>query len=766
MTPFCVNRRSLREVAKSQILAPAGSVEQLIAAVNNGCDAVYLGLDSFNARMKAPNFTLNNLTEWVDYCHLFSVKVYVAINTSLKNCEFLQAVKLLLSAYRCNVDGVIVTDIALMRVAGLLPKPFEVVASTQLNIHDKYGAEFVKKCGATTVVCARECSMADIREIASTDIDVESFLHGAVCVCQSGQCLFSSMVGGNSGNRGLCAQPCRKYYYVGDKVDKGGYLLSARDTCGLDSAKELVEAGVTTFKIEGRNRRPEYAGLTSRVYKRVFDNDFKYDENDYTELAEMFNRSMSKNHYLSGENFDIVYPMSQNHIGVEVGVINCGAVDAFRTLNKGDGLKVFDDEKEICGGIVLEDGIGRVKAQFSGRVNDGMSVRRTTCAKLCGDVLSVKRKLNVDMTFIAKIGQHPKLVARCEGVNATVEGAFDIEEAKSVPVNSDEIVKQLRKSGETHYTINDIVIESDNIFIAKSQINSLRRGVLDELTQKIIREYNDRFAVRSNCNLTEIALIDKLRCANGVLNSQRIAPSIAAVCRNEYQLVQAKALCDFVVYKPNIIDLDTVQAANRYDAYLDLPSFVDLDYVCSLLQNTHAKLFCNNVGQVELARSLGIAYIVGGGLNVFNDYMLGEFADSDTFVYSRELTLREIDGFANKSGLTFVDGQIPLMQLCHCPYKVALGCDCKTCKSAKELIYRDELGNRFFVRRRLASRCHFELFNGNKLSVVSKLKTPGKYLVDYDKAVLEHYININSGIDDGYAESQPYTKGRLYDKIN
>ena len=183
-----------QNIRKGEILAPAGSIEQLVAAVNNGCDSVYLGMDSFNARMKAPNFTKDNIEQWINYCHLFGVKVYVAINTSLKNDEFTKAVDLLKYVYERNADGVILTDLALIRIAAMLQKPFDVVASTQLNTHDGYGATYLRDLGATTVVCARESSLNEIKEIVSTGVNVECFIHGATCVCQSGQCLFSAMV--------------------------------------------------------------------------------------------------------------------------------------------------------------------------------------------------------------------------------------------------------------------------------------------------------------------------------------------------------------------------------------------------------------------------------------------------------------------------------------------------------------------------------------------------------------------------------------------
>lgn len=752
---------------KIRILAPSGSIEQLVAAVNNGCDAVYLGLDSFNARMKAPNFTLENLSEWVDYCHIFGVRVYVAINTSLKNCEFMQAVELLLRVYNLNADGVIVTDVALMRIAGSLPKPFDVVASTQLNVHDKYGAEFVKKCGATTVVCARECSLDEIREIASTGIAVECFIHGAMCVSQSGQCLFSSMVGGNSGNRGLCAQPCRKVYFAEGATDTKGYLLSARDMCGLDIADKLAEAGATTFKIEGRNRRAEYAGLTSRIYRRLFDSGCMSKKDDYELLAEVFNRSMAPNRYLFGKNSDIIYKVTQNHIGVEVGTVKGNCVEAYKELCKGDGLKIFDGDKEVCGGVVLESGRGLVKAQFGGKVSEGMRVCRTTSIKLRDEVLSARKKLNVDFTFTASVGKYPEIVAYCNGVKASFKGDFVVEKADNSPISDAEICNQLRKSGNTYYTICDIDIKTDDIFIAKSQLNALRRGVLDILSKRLIENYNEQFSNRKEREYDSIVIKKLISNSIGTLKRREKSFNCVVICTNEQQLQQAKLLRCKTVYKPDCIDRKSIDAAIELGAYIDLPSFADLNYLseCSS-ELAGAMLLCNNVGQVEFARSCGFKYIAGCGLNIFNDYIACEFSDSDSFVYSRELTIGEIEEFVDARGLTFVDGQIPLMQLCHCPYKAVFNCDCSNCKSGEKLSYRDELGNRFVIKRRQAGRCLFELVNGKKMSVVNKLKTKGNYLMDFDEAVVCHYKNLNDGFDDGYTEMRPYTKGRLYDKIN
>lgn len=736
-----------------EILAPAGSIDQLKAAVNNGCDSVYLGLENFNARMKAPNFTSENLREWVDYCHFFGVKVYVAVNTSIKNGEFAKAWQTVLDAYGSYADGVIVTDLALLKLASQLPKPFEIAASTQLNVHDKYGAEFVKKLGATTVVCARECSFEQIAEIAKTGVTVECFLHGANCVCQSGQCLFSSLVGGNSGNRGLCAQPCRKLYRVKNGKNSG-YLLSAHDTCGLDTARKMLELGVRTFKIEGRNRRAEYAGVTSRIYGEYFASNFAKKPTYSDDLAEVFNRALAPNAYLFGKNDGIIFKEVQSHSGVCIGAVKDNGFIADCPVCKGDGLKVFDDGKEVCGGVVLESGTGFIKASFSQKVRDGMPVHRTTSIRLAEQTLSARRKLAVEMRFIAKAGEKALLIAEYNGISVSVESESAVAQAVNLPTGVEEITKQLRKTADLPYTISNIVYEIDEIFLAKSSINALRRDVLQKLTQAIVSHYNGQFADRKNVSVPLPAIIGRQN-----------KPSVAVICRTQNELQTAKSRADLLIYKPEVISTDVLRKV--FDCFVDLPAFADCNYLSKLnFAANRLGIVCHNVGQVEFARQNNLPYIAGSGLNIFNDCIADVFSDAVTFVYSQELSLEEISRFTNRSGYVFVDGKLTLMKLVHCPFKVAYGCDCGTCRASVGLVYVDEFGNEFVLNRRKDKNCSFELVNGKKVSAASRIVQKGRYLIDYDDKVLAHYSALNDGVNDGYVESRPYTKARLFAKIN
>ncbi len=768
-TPFGENIVSKLNNATTEILAPAGSAEQLTAAVNNGCDSVYLGVDCFNARMKAPNFTLDNLPHWIDYCHLHSVKVYVAINTSLKNDEFKTAVRLLCQVYKMYADGVILTDPALIEIAAQLPKPFDIVASTQLNVHDGWGARFLKKCGATTVVCARESNADEIAQIADSGINAECFIHGATCVSQSGQCLFSAMVGGNSGNRGLCAQPCRKLYSVNGGAKR--YMLSARDLCGLTAAKQLAEIGVHTFKIEGRNRRAEYAGITSAIYKRLVKNNYIPQSDDHTCLAKMYNRAMSTLSYLNGDNSDIIYSETCNHIGVKAGIIDGnGQINSDIELHKGDGVKVFDVAVEVCGGTVLSNGRQGVRAEFSAPVHSGMTVNLTTDKMLCEQILQTKALLKVDAEFVAFPDSNAVLSLYCNGTEINYISDFVVPAAQNSVATSEEVVEQLQKTGNSYYTMRNIVVKIGNVFLAKSQINEMRRQALQMLTDAIIGDYNSQFVNRIDApTADDLFAKNNSSVVNGKTKSDArnecVKPALAVICYNEDDLRSAQPCADILIYKHSEINYDVLSSAAQFGCFVDLPSFSDNDYIYKLFGQLQMGAVCHNLGQVEVMRALKSPYIAGSGLNIFNDCIARQFSDAATFVYSLELTFDEIDKFENKNGLIFTDGSITLMKTVHCPFKAAFGCSCNNCQAHRKLTYTDEMGNRFrFVRRR-DSRCTFELLNGNKLSVAAKLNCAGRYMIDYDPSVVEHYVNLNKGFNDGYTETQPYTRGRLFAKV-
>lgn len=781
-----------------EILAPAGSKEQLLAAVNNGCDAVYLGLDGFNARMKAPNFTAENIAEWVDFCHLYGVKVYVTVNTSVKNDEFDGALATLFAAYKANADGVIVTDLALLAIAGRLGGNLDVVASTQLNCHDEYGARLLQSLGATTVVCARECSLDEVKRIAQTGVKVETFIHGALCVCQSGQCLFSSLVGGNSGNRGLCAQPCRNFYRA--NTGKSGYLLSTSDLDGRREYKDLLDAGATVFKIEGRNRSAEYAGVCSAAFRQLFETGSLARETA-ADLSEVYSRGEMKYlPYLDGRNDGIIYPSHPRHAGRKVGVVKHGRIVADVAVAKGDGFKVFDKSgNEVCGAVALTSG-QNAEAKFSGKVTDGMIVCRTSSIELSARVLAARRTIDCTGVFVAAVGRKAILTLKNDDVCVAVESEQILEEARTTATSDEEIVKQLQKTGDSHTTFLDIVVKNDNVFIAKSQINDMRRRAVAEFEKAVVANYNARFAERNDVTLKslqtmaetllepEYTVIDVVAeaaqaKADGQWAVGKNIPcmrktasesdreeqySVAATCFAAKDVEAAKESgVATVIYKPEFISEETLSATDGTFVYLDLPSFADLSYLSSFVGDRNIGVVCHNVGHVGFAREHNLPYILGRGMNVFNDYTLALFGDRDGFVFSYELTIAECSRFAAKDGYVFVDGEYPLMQTVHCPFKMAANSTCAKCTASKGLTYTDERGNDFTVVRRKCGRCCFEVLNGLSLSALSKISRCGRYLVDFDTDTVKHFVTLNSnGRDDGFRRNGKCTSGRLFNKIN
>ena len=284
---------------KVELLSPAGNFDCLKAAIQNGADAVYIGSSEYSARASATNFNLNELKKAVEYSHIRNVKIHLALNTLIKNNELDSALKLASFAYEIGVDAIIVQDLGLARILIKSFPQMNIHASTQMSLHNLEGVLQAEKLGFSRVILSRELSVDEIDFICRNSyIEIECFIHGALCISYSGQCLFSSMVGGRSANRGKCAQACRLPYELLEdnkaSLDKG-FLLSPRDLCGLDYIGTLIEHGVASLKIEGRLKSPEYVATVTRIYRKYIDlylkdGSYEIDESDRTALLQVFNR--------------------------------------------------------------------------------------------------------------------------------------------------------------------------------------------------------------------------------------------------------------------------------------------------------------------------------------------------------------------------------------------------------------------------------------------------------------------------------------------
>lgn len=314
-----------------ELLSPVGDFECLKAAVQNGADCVYFGATSFSARASASNFNLDNLSEAIEYAKLRGVRTNLTLNTLIKDEEFEEAYNLAKIAYEYGIDAIIVQDLGLgLKLIHDFPD-LAIHASTQMSVHNLQGVLKLQELGFKRVVLARELSAEEIEYICkNSNVEIECFIHGALCICYSGQCLFSSMIGGRSGNRGKCAQPCRLPYSLVDKNGvqlDNGYIISPRDLCGLEFLPFLINAGVTSFKIEGRMKTPEYVAIVTKIYRKYIDlalsgKEFKIDNKDKKDLLQVFNRGLSSSGHLEKQaNTKLVYKTKPNNMGLPLGIV-------------------------------------------------------------------------------------------------------------------------------------------------------------------------------------------------------------------------------------------------------------------------------------------------------------------------------------------------------------------------------------------------------------------------------------------------------------
>ena len=413
-----------------EVLSPAGSFESLVAAVRSGADAVYCGGSDFSARRNAKNFTEEELEKALCLCHLHGVKLYVAVNILIKEAEFSSAVSYAKKLIEMGVDGIIIQDLGLMAAVREMSGEIFINASTQLTAASRDAVNFAKELGADRVVLARELGISEIKSISEhTDTELEAFVHGALCMGWSGQCLLSSVIGGRSGNRGLCAQPCRLNYTLlkdGKAATKNMPLLSLKDICLADKLSDL-EPYVASLKIEGRMKSPEYTASVTALYKKAVSGDISQAEIDKT--LEFFSRGGSTIGYFDGRQFD----------------------------------KMMD-------------------YNVSGKI----SASRTDTIKIKEEDLSRRRKISFVLT--AEVGKPLHLSAFCDRFTATATGQdlepaikdFDAERCKS----------QLKKLGDTAFSAENIEINHEgNPFVPVSAINELRRTVCAEISDKICASY-------------------------------------------------------------------------------------------------------------------------------------------------------------------------------------------------------------------------------------------------------------------------------------
>ncbi len=700
----------------------------MVAAAQCGADAVYLGAGDFNARRTAGNFE-GKLTDAARYCRERDVRLYVALNTMVRQDELSRLEATIAEICAAGADGVIVQDLGVARAVRQMAPGLPLHASTQMAAHNPQAVEFLAEQGFKRVVLAREMDFDEIARCANLGAELEVFVHGALCVSCSGQCLLSSMIGGRSGNRGLCAQPCRQRYSLDGRE---GYLLSTRDLCGLDNLRALAEAGVASLKIEGRLKRPEYVAQTAGIYRAALDSrasGARFDaEAAKRELKQLFNRGGFTRGYGPGlEDAKLMYPERPNHLGAEIGACRRdGTVELTVPVDARDALALRRAGGEDAPVRLASSPAGAVPLPAAKR-GDAL-VRLTSEAQmqaLRASFQGERRRFPVDAKLTIRVGEPARLALSDGGRAAEVEGDV-AQTALSRPADPERVRAQIAKLGDTPFELRGWSAEiGANAYLPVSALNALRRSAAEALLE-----------ARRNppwpCGRLALPELPEQPHTRPELIAQSGDPSILR------RALDAGA--DFACFAPEDLRAEALDAALE-----QLPERFDLALPPVMGDATLRKLHAwakANAGRIRrtLLSNVGHLGLDWPGkragdymLNIANGLSAAQLADWGVHRYtpSVELNRAQIEALGGERELV-VYGRVPLMQLRHCPLRAVLGLkgahrDCRRCDGcapgerigAKALT--DRLGARFPLRR-IASEegCTVQLLNSATLMLLRR----------------------------------------------
>lgn len=596
----------------SELLAPVGSFEKLKAAVYSGADAVYFGFKKFSARKNAQNFDLSEIVEVVRFCHDFGVKAYVTLNTIVNDVELEEIKDIIRNLNEIGVDALIVQDLGVLNVAKRVAPDLRIHASTQMSVHSVSGVRLLRDMGISRVVVAREMTLSEIAEVCREKIEIEVFVHGALCYCVSGQCLMSSMLGGRSANRGECAQPCRLPFSVSNPPRPD---LSLKDLCAIDTLDKLKEAGVCSFKIEGRMKRPEYVAAATLAYRKVIDGDYV----DKSNLLKVFSRDGFTNGYIN----------------------NRRSRDMFGVRRKEDAAT-----KELY---------SKIKESY----------RRPL------------QRFNVDVKIVIK-KENPVWLRASDGIS-TIEIFGDVpEKAKTVDLNEDRLKECFSKLGGTIYRLRQIKVDVDcGLYISNSHLNELKKSALLKLSRQRVK--NNFNINSGNYNKIRNSFKRENMNNNAKCEQKRLRAECdkfdQIVCCDEFELISVDIdeLFDNANKIRSLVEkIGILMPQTMFGRELDLAYKIDF---LKKLGVKHATV--QNLGQIPLLNDFVIHG--GLCLNIANSESVDflDSVGFNDFIVSTECKLETIAKICKSIPLGIIAaGRLPLMVSRNCP--VSVSCDtCK-----------------------------------------------------------------------------------------
>lgn len=794
-----------------ELLSPAGDFDCLKAAVQNGADCIYFGASSFSARASAKNFDEFALQEAISYCKIRGVKTNLTLNTLIKDNEFEDAFNLAKKAYEFGIDAIIVQDFGLAR---LLIKKFPdlpIHASTQMSVHNLQGALKLQNLGFSRIVLARELSIDEIEYICqNTDVEIECFIHGALCISYSGQCLFSSLIGGRSGNRGTCAQGCRLPYELvenNESIEKG-YLLSPRDLCSLDFLPRLVNSGVKSFKIEGRMKPPEYVATVTRIYRKYINmiksgEKYEIDEKDKKDLLQVFNRgNFSSGHLSSDPNHNLIFPKKPNNMGIQIGSIakfnlskGLISLSSSEPLSIGDTIKVEGENNIYTISELMKNSqniktsnpndfvtIGRMK----GNIKNGLKVYKMSSKELItnslesfkNDKLLKQIPLNCEIKVVKNI---PLSIHITSANDLEIYKKLDIYyESDCIPTDSinhplekEKIIEQISKTNNTPYYFKNIKIKLDsNLFLPSIKaLNELRRTSL-----KLVEDF-------AKSNIQRKSKITLETCNYNIKNKE----TTISVLLNKIDLKQNYNLLYGIdnIYIPlSIISKKEYEniigsLCQKFNIYIYLPIIIKPNYrnmLASIIEEAIKKynvkgFILSNISNftfLEQFNSKQFEFIANYTFNVFNKYTMKELKNLgiNKFTISPELDKNTITEFAKNTDQELICyGRTPLMSMNYCPLgksnKCYPICDQK-CMSNNDYYLKDRLNFKFPILPD-NTQTVTTLYNSKITSIATdSFDTDFSIRID----ILEENVNqiqeiINIVKSGNRIEGQDYTNGNL-----
>lgn len=726
-------------------LAPAGNWDALRSAVAAGADAVYLGYAAYSARAGAGNFDEQQLRDAVRFAHLHHVRVHVTVNTLIKDGEMAGVVDVLRLLSEIRVDAVLVQDLGVLRMARRCFPDLPIHASTQMAIHNVTGVRFCRNQGMTRAVLARECSAAEIALAAKEGIEIEVFGHGAQCVAVSGECLFSSVVGGRSGNRGRCAQPCRLLYTYRGKT---AAWLSPRDVCMRDDLPELNKAGVASIKLEGRLKRPEYVATIANSYRNAIDamdngHFRKADEAEMTGLRQIFSRGGFMRGYAMGaEDAGVIDPARVSHGGVKIGRVefaagNMARVRLERNLDDGDGLQIRTaqgDAELIYAGHDTEAGqIAVVRLRPDIRTKAGDEVYRLTSEKQLQWARSlVIPAIPADMALIAYPGK-PLALTMTDGESSVTVTGDTVAPAQSRAMSEEDARRSLGKLSDMPFSLRTLTVQTAGAFVPVSALNQLRREACQQLAEARIAAFTRKAGREEPA--------DDL-----IYPDTPDVPSMAIV-RTREQADAMQGAADLLVWYPEDFRADALESGLRDmpdGVWLQLPTVCEektLDLLCNFVQRNAGKLGGIVLGSVgQLGRTWNVPMGAGSGIPVMNrraaQFLLEQGCRFVTA--SSELSGAELRTLMQNHPPVVVPayGREQLMLLHHCPARTYLGltkghaacrmCDQHSLDALAGQTLTDRRGTVYpLLRQRLPEGCLVRLMNALPTNNIRRVRQAG-----------------------------------------